>query len=179
MEQKLFTEILPLYKSKKNHPYAMRIRMRMRDMVDAAALRYAVDITMKRYPYFCVRLQEDGNEFFFAETATEKRIGMAASVDEMASRAGTACISYVGKANFGEAEKYVREFHLWSYNSLPLTIQISAVNGKFTFDFIQKFHSPMYVNAFQKELDNHGISYDFQDGMIQELPNIRLPWSES
>ena len=48
MEQKLFTEILPLYKSKKNHPYAMRIRMRMRDMVDAAALRYAVDITMKR-----------------------------------------------------------------------------------------------------------------------------------
>lgn len=40
MEQKLFTEILPLYKSKKNHPYAMRIRMRMRDMVDAAALRY-------------------------------------------------------------------------------------------------------------------------------------------
>ena len=107
----------------------MRIRMRMRDMVDAAALRYAVDITMKRYPYFCVRLQEDGNEFFFVETATEKRIGMAASVDEMASRAGTACISYVGKANFGEAEKYVREFHLWSYNSLPVTIQISAVNG--------------------------------------------------
>ena len=422
MEQKLFTEILPLYKSKKNHPYAMRIRMRMRDMVDAAALRYAVDITMKRYPYFCVRLQEDGNEFFFAdnpspvvisrsphgvdlnseasnfhmisfscdadwlildvfhgltdatgayevirtllyyycsrrydvqlsaqgirtvkdeiplaewecpvmkaanlptpkryempqplnlntaanlrnekcstvysiltaehdfmrfnrangaspgtmvslllsraiaklfpdakepirmilcvnqrkalhaplahqslvggaflaygetlrnqqlpqqikayremvsdqtaeekvlagvsatvgltkmllsEKAMEKRTGMAASVDEMASRAGTACISYVGKANFGEAEKYVREFHLWSYNSLPLTIQISAVNGKFTFDFIQKFHSPMYVNAFQKELDDQGISYDFQDGMIQELPNIRLPWSES
>lgn len=179
MEQKLFTEILPLYKSKKNHPYTMRIRMRMRDMVDAAALRYAVDITMKRYPYFCVRLQEDGNEFFFVETATEKRTGMAASVDEMASRAGTACISYVGKSNFGEAEKYVREFHLWSYNSLPLTIQISAVNGKFTFDFIQKFHSPMYVNAFQKELDDQGISYDLQDGMIQELPNIRLPWSES
>ena len=67
MEQKLFTEILPLYKSKKNHPYAMRIRMRMRDMVDAAALRYAVDITMKRYPYFRVRLQEDGNEFFFVD----------------------------------------------------------------------------------------------------------------
>lgn len=67
MEQKLFTEILPLYKSKKNHPYAIRIRMRMRDMVDAATLRYAVDLTMKRYPYFCVRLQEDGNEFFFVD----------------------------------------------------------------------------------------------------------------
>lgn len=118
-------------------------------------------------------------KMLLSETATEKRIGMAASVDEMASRAGTACISYVGKANFGEAEKYVREFHLWSYNSLPLTIQISAVNGKFTFDFIQKFHSPMYVNAFQEELDDYGISYNLQDGMIQELPNIRLPWSEN
>lgn len=46
MEQKLFTEILPLYKSKKNHPYAMRIRMRMRDMVDDAALRYTMCIVI-------------------------------------------------------------------------------------------------------------------------------------
>ena len=422
MEQKLFTEILPLYKSKKNHPYAIRIRMRMRDMVDAATLRHAVDITMKRYPYFCVRLQEDGDGFVFAdnpspvvisrsphgvdlnseasnyhmvsfscdadwlimdifhgltdaagayevirtllyyycscrygvqlsaqgirtikdeiplaewecpvmkaaslptpkrydmplplnlsmaanlrdekfstvysiltsepdfmrfnrangaspgtmvslllsraiarlfpdaketirmilcvnqrqalhapfahqslvggafleygenlrnrplpqqikayremvldqtseekvlagvsatvgltkmllaEKAKEKRTGLAMFADEMASRAGTSCVSYAGKANFGEAEKYVREFHLWCHTPLPMTIEISAVNGIFTFDFIQKFHSPIYVNAFQEELDAHGISYDLQDGMVQELPNIRLPWIES
>ena len=108
----------------------------------------------------------------------EERMGIAAYADEMATRTGTACVSYVGKANFGESEKYIQEFHLWSYHSLPITIQISAVNGKFTFDFIQKFHSPIYVNAFLKELDENGISYDFQAGMREKLPNIVLPWNQ-
>ena len=417
MKQKLFTEILPLYKSKKNHPYAIRIRMRMQDRVDSAVLRNAVDNTMKRYPYFCVRLQKEGNEFvfednqspvviadsphgvdlnsqssnyhmisfsgyddwlvmdifhgltdgtgayevirtllyyycsqrynatisrqgirtagdeisleewecpvmkavdlpasrryempsplnpnaaadlpveevstvysivvsesefmrfnkengaspgtmvslllsraiaklfpdapeairiilcvnqrkalhaplahqslvggalleygeklrrlplkqqiqeyrnmvadqtteetvlagvsaivgltnmFLSKQTAEEKAGLIKFIDEMASRAGTACVSYVGKADFQEAENYVREFHLWSYNATPITIQISAVNGKFTFDFIQKFRSPVYVNAFLKELDENSISYEFQDGILEELPNIVL-----
>ena len=115
-------------------------------------------------------------KMLLSKNTLEERIKIASSVDEMASRIGTACVSYVGKANFGEAEKYVREFHAWSYSAIPITIQISAVNGKFTFDFIQKFNSPIYINAFLKELDEYGISYDFQDGMLEELPNINLPW---
>jgi len=103
---------------------------------------------------------------------------LATKVDEMATRTGTACVSYVGKANFGESEKYIQEFHLWSYNTLPITIQISAVNGKFTFDFIQKFHSSVYVNAFLNELDENGIPYDFQSETREELPNIVLPWHQ-
>ena len=421
MKQRLFTEILPLYKSKKNHPYAMRIRMRMADRVDAAVLRDAVDTTMKRYPYFCVRLREKSGEFVFEDNPSpvvlfdsvhgvalnaknsnyhmisfsyvddwivmdvfhgltdgtgayevirtllyyycsrrydvtlsgqgirtledeisleewecpvmkaenlptprryemptalnpgvaanlpvekystvygitvaenefmqfnrengaspgtmvslllsraiaklfpdaqeiiriilcvnqrkalhaplahqslvggallayeknlrhlslrqqiqayrnmvadqtteenvlsgvasvvgltkmllsknrhEERTGIAAYVDEMAVRTGTACVSYVGKANFQEAEKYVREFHVGSYNTTPITVQISAVNGKFTFDFIQKFHSPIYVHAFLKELEENGISYEFQTGMREELPHIVLPWNQ-
>ena len=63
MKQRLFTEILPLYKSKKNHPYAMRIRMRMVDRVDAAVLRDAVDTTMKLIgfeisPEYCAIAEE-------------------------------------------------------------------------------------------------------------------------
>ena len=115
-------------------------------------------------------------KMLLAQNTAEERIKMASSADEMASHVGTACVSYVGKADFKEAEKYVQEFHAWSYSSLPITIQISAVNGKFTFDFIQKFNSPIYINAFLKELDEHGISYDFQDGMLEKLPNIKLPW---
>lgn len=115
-------------------------------------------------------------KMLIAQKTTEERIKIASSVDEMASRIGTTCVSYVGKANFGEAEKYVVEFHAWSYNSIHITIQILAVNGKFTFDFIQKFNSPIYINAFLRELNERGISYDFQDGMLEELPNINLPW---
>ena len=65
-----------------------------------------------------------------------------------------------------------------SYNTTPITVQISAVNGKFTFDFIQKFHSPIYVNAFLKELEENGIFYEFQTGMREELPHIVLPWNQ-
>ena len=67
MQQKLFTEILPIYKSKKNNPYSIRIKMKMLGTIDYEILRSAVDKTMKRYPYFCVKLQQEGNDFIFAE----------------------------------------------------------------------------------------------------------------
>ena len=58
MEQKLFTEIRPLYVTTKENPHVIRARVRMRDLIDPDDLRYAVDTTMKRYPYFCVELQK-------------------------------------------------------------------------------------------------------------------------
>ena len=45
-------------------------------------------------------------------------------------------------------------------------------------DFLQKFSSPIYVNAFLKELDDNGIVYDLQDVQELDLPNIKLPWTE-
>jgi len=47
------------------------------------------------------------------------------------------------------------------------------MSRKFTFDFIQKFHSPICVNTFLKGLDENGISYDFQDGVLEEPSNMR------
>lgn len=64
MEQKLLTEILPLYKSKKNNSYSMRFRIRLTDPIDADALRIAVDSAIKRYPYFCVRLIKKERNLF-------------------------------------------------------------------------------------------------------------------
>ena len=52
------------------------------------------------------------------------------------------------------------------------------MNGRFTLDFIQPFSSPLIVNAFLKELDENGITYDLQDVEKLDVPNIRLPWSE-
>ena len=78
-------------------------------------------------------------QLLLAKNTAKERTELASYVDKMASVIGTACVSYVGKANFKEAEKYIREFHTWSYSTLPLTIQMSAVNGRFTLDIIQKF----------------------------------------
>lgn len=67
MEQKLFTEIRSLYMSSKEHPHSIRIRIRMRDLIDPEVLRSAVDTTMRRYPYFCVELERRDGDFYYVE----------------------------------------------------------------------------------------------------------------
>ena len=58
MEQKLFTELRWLYATSKESPNEIRIRIRMRDLIDSDILRHAVDTTMERYPYFRVELRK-------------------------------------------------------------------------------------------------------------------------
>jgi tRNA G46 methylase TrmB len=85
----------------------------------------------------------------------------------------------VGKANYKEAEQYIRDFRAWTSSAANgLTVEISAVNGRFILDFLQTFSSPVFVNAFLKELEDNGIVYDLQDVNKLELPNIKLPWTE-
>ena len=85
----------------------------------------------------------------------------------------------VGKAGFQDSEDYIRDFRLWtSSTGTSLLLEVSAVGGRFTIDFHQPFSSPLYVNAFLKELEENGIKYDLQDVMKLELPNIRYPWAE-
>ena len=63
-------------------------------------------------------------------------------------------ISYVGKANFGESEKYITDFRTTTDNPSALLVEIAAVNGKFYLDFIQNFKDERYFNAFKKELED-------------------------
>ena len=67
MDQELFTELRPLYSTSKKRPNEIRIRIRMRDLIDPDVLRRAVDTTMERYPYFCVELQKKDGRYIFAE----------------------------------------------------------------------------------------------------------------
>ena len=67
MEQRLFTGIRPLYSSSKENPNEIRIKIRMRDLIDPAALRTAVDTTMERYPYFCVELRKKDGQYVFID----------------------------------------------------------------------------------------------------------------
>ena len=108
-----------------------------------------------------------------------ERQGVAGYINSLASRVITATVSYVGKANYKEAEQYIRDFRVWTSSAANgLTVEISAVNGRFTLDFLQTFSSPVFVNAFLKELEDNGIVYDLQDVNKLELPNIKLPWTE-
>ena len=126
-----------------------------------------------------VASQKGINQMILSKETDQERMGLASYISNMASGIMTATVSYVGKANYKEAEKYIRDFRLWTpQTGNCILIEISAVNGRFTLDFIQPFSSPVYVNAFLRELYENGITYDLQDVNPLELPNIKLPWSE-
>ena len=68
MEQKLFTELRPLYTTSKESPNEIRIRIRMRDLIDSDVLRHAVDSTMERYPYFALNCRKRVGNTFLRKT---------------------------------------------------------------------------------------------------------------
>ena len=119
------------------------------------------------------------NAMLLTKESDQERMGVASYINSIAIKLTTATVSYVGKADYKEAEQYIRDFRLWtSPIGNNLLIEISAVNGRFTLDFLQSFSSPVIVNAFLKELDENGIIYDLQDVNELKLPNIKLPWTE-
>jgi len=119
------------------------------------------------------------NGLILSKGSDQERLGVAGYINALAARVVTATVSYVGKANYQEAEQYIRDFRLWTSSAANgLTVEISAVNGRFTLDFLQTFSNPIFVNAFLKELEENGIVYDLQDVNELELANIKLPWTE-
>ena len=78
-----------------------------------------------------------------------ERLAVAQMIGDLSSRILTATVSYVGKANFKGAEKYIRDFRLWTQSTGDgILIEISAVNGKFTLDFFCLACKPSF---FKKE----------------------------
>ena len=118
------------------------------------------------------------SRLLLSKETDEECLGVASYINTLAVRVVTATVSYVGKAKYRESEQYIRDFRTWTVPSgTGMLVEISAVNGRFTLEFIQTFASPVYVNAFLKELDDNGIMYDLQDVCELELPNIALPWT--
>lgn len=118
-------------------------------------------------------------QMLLSKATDQERLGIVKFIEKSTNQILTATVSYVGKANFKDAETYIRDFRTWTgaTGNYPC-IEIAAVNGRFTLDFIQPFSSPLIVNAFLKELEDNGITYDLQDVSQLDVPNIKLPWSE-
>ncbi len=88
----------------------------------------------------------------------------------------TATVSYVGKACFGEAERYVRDFRTWvCATSSPCVAEMNAVNGRFTIDLCQSFSDRLLADALIGAFKEHGVSCELQDERELVIPNIRLP----
>lgn len=126
-----------------------------------------------------VASQKGISQLLLSKATDGERTGIAKMLGDTTSRFVTANVSYVGKADFKEAERYIRDFRLVTSGAgTALLLEISAVNGKFTIEFVQPFSSGLYVSAFLEELEQNGITYGLQKAEKLELPNVRLPWSK-
>ena len=118
-------------------------------------------------------------QMLLSKNSDQERVELTKAIGAVAKDVITVSVSYIGKADFKEAERYVKDFSLWTSSAANgVTIEVSAVNGRFTLDFIQVFSNPIFVNAFLEELERNGIEYDLQSINELELSNIRLPWTE-
>ena len=73
-----------------------------------------------------------------SKESDRERLEVISHVNSLTRKLITATVSYVGKANYKEAEQYIRDFRAWTSSaSNGLLVEVSAVNGRFTLDFIQ------------------------------------------
>jgi len=105
-----------------------------------------------------------------------ERAAFCASLEPAARRAATATVSYVGKANFEGSEPYIRDMRLTTGQTMPVLLEVSAVNGVFKLDLMQTFESDALVRALCRELEDGGITYDLQDVRPVRLAAMDLPW---
>ena len=76
---------------------------------------------------------------------------------ERSLSSGTFVVSYVGKASFGDAERYVTNFYTEVWTHYALTIEMSAAGGKFCISWMQRFSSDVYLNALFDEMRQLGL----------------------
>ena len=99
---------------------------------------------------------------------------------EELSKCFTATVSYVGKADLGGGERFIIQYNAIPSTALPsthvpLTVELSAVNGYFFLNFIQFFEEDDYFLTFARQLRQNGIDYDVLDVIEARYPRVVLP----
>ena len=123
-----------------------------------------------------VARQKQVAERLLAMTSDAERTAFCASLEPLCRQTATATVSYVGKANFQGSEPYIRDMRLTTGQTMPLLVEISAVNGVFKLDLMQTVTSDALVRAFLRELEHEGITYDLQDVRPVQLSAAEFPW---
>jgi len=97
------------------------------------------------------------------------------------SRCLSASVSYVGKANLGDFEQYIQEYEVLPSTVLPsthvpLSIEMSAMNGYFFLNFMQFFTETDYFLTFIEQLRQNEINYDVLNVTEARYPRMQLPF---
>ena len=127
-----------------------------------------------------VESQAAFNRAILAKTEDAERLAVVDAINGITKRVLTATVSYVGKADFHEANAYIRYFYAWTCApACGLLLELSAADGRFTVDMIQQFSSPVFARAFADELSARDIAATVSDGRPLALPKVALPLHQS
>ena len=112
-------------------------------------------------------------------TAAARRACCFGRMQEV-SRCLTASVSYVGKANLGDFERYIQEYEVLPSTVLPsthvpLSVEMSTMNGYFFLNFMQFFPETEYFLTFIDQLRQNGIDYDVLNVAEARYPRMELP----
>lgn len=94
------------------------------------------------------------------------------AVNKLSQQYGSCVVSYVGKAELGAAEQYVKEMHTVASTPYMIALEVSAAGGVFTISFMQRFTTDTYLSTFLDELHRQGLTCEIADRHPLQLPPI-------
>lgn len=161
------TDILPLEFSKRLQTYSF----------DTQNTAFRSQILLKADPQtVCKNLAFASKTFSIMQKVpclALKRLVYGLSVPSQFA-ANTFMLSYTGKANFGEAQKYIKGMHVdMDSPDIGISVEMSALHGEFFIDFMVDFPENLYLDAFCEELDNLGIPYARGETIPLKNPKCR------
>ena len=78
--------------------------------------------------------------------------------------------SYTGRANMGDAEKYIESIHVYSSGTKGISLQMMSVGDTFTIDMQQNFESRVFAGALLAEASHLGLTAHCSDVIRYTTP---------
>lgn len=94
------------------------------------------------------------------------------NIVKMKFRGPTASVSYVGRSNFGECEKYIKQLFM-EVPGTGVMLELASLNDIFCLTFIQEWEERIYFDMFCKELEECGITYTLKSEGPLEISRIK------
>ena len=79
-------------------------------------------------------------------------------------------VSYTGRANMGDAEKYIESIHVYSSGTKGICLQMMSVGDTFTIDMQQNFESGVFADALLAEASHLGMTVHCSDVIRYTTP---------
>lgn len=104
-----------------------------------------------------------------------KQFGARIIADKM-KKAETTGVTYVGRCDFGEMEKYVKSvFYDVDAYGKGIQVILAAIGESFFITIDQDWSEKVYIDAFLQVLGKRGISYDIRYDGDLKIPELILP----